>query len=266
MSTTTRATTKIDIGAINNKKGKNAFVGSVDQGTSSTRFLVFTKKGEIAAWSQMEHKQFFPPGKDKVGWHEHDPLEIWTNVKKCMDEVVKILDTNKIQFEIKSIGITNQRETTVAWNSKTGKPYYNAIVWDDLRTTSIASQVAAGDPDRLREKTGLPLASYFAGTKVKWLLENVAELQKDLKEKEGEVRFGTIDTWVLYQLTGSPSTAKGAGNFNGLFMTDVSNASRWLFCDVEKVQWDQELVNKVCNPYLVPLSALPEIQSSSEVY
>ncbi|CAJ1934489.1 unnamed protein product [Cylindrotheca closterium] len=266
MSPSTRATTKIDLDVIENKEGKNAFVGSVDQGTSSTRFLVFTKKGEIAAWSQMEQTQTFPSGEDKVGWHEHDPLEIWNDVKQCMSEVDRILETNNIQFEIEAIGITNQRETTVAWNAKTGTPYYNAIVWDDTRTNHIASQVAAGDPDRLREKTGLPLASYFAGTKVKWLLENVSELQKDLKEKPEEVRFGTIDTWLLYQYTGSPSTAKGAGNINGLFLTDVSNASRWLFCDIEKVEWDQELVNAVCSPYQVPLSVLPEIRSSSEVY
>ena len=201
MSASTRAKTKIDLDVIENKNGENAFIGAVDQGTSSTRFLVFTKQGEIAAWSQMEHTQFFPPGEDKVGWHEHDPLEIWANVKQCMEEVVKILKSNNIRFTIKAIGITNQRETTVAWNSKTGTPYYNAIVWDDTRTTSIANQVAAGNPDRLRAKTGLPLASYFAGTKVKWLLDNVSALQKDLKERPEEVRFGTIDTWVLYQVS-----------------------------------------------------------------
>lgn len=202
MSNATRATTQIHLDVISNKQGNNEFVGSIDQGTSSTRFLVFTKKGDIAARSQMEHTQHFPPGEDKVGWHEHDPLEIWTNVKLCMEAVVKILTEKKIKFSIQAIGITNQRETTVAWDATTGIPYYNAIVWDDTRTTSIANLIASGNPDRLREKTGLPVASYFAGTKVKWLLDNVPELQEDLKNQPGKIRFGTIDTWVLYQVSG----------------------------------------------------------------
>lgn len=202
----------------------------------------------------------------QVGWHEHDPLEIWNNVVRCMDAVVQALQKRRIKFEIKAIGITNQRETTVAWNATTGKPYYNAIVWDDTRTTSIASAIAAGDPDRLRAKTGLPLASYFAGTKVKWLLDNVPELQSDIKNKPKEVRFGTIDCWLLYQLSGKPSAVKGAANVGGLFLTDPTNASRWLFLDIAKVKWDQSLVDRVCSPHSVPLSALPEIRSSSEVY
>ncbi len=201
-----------------------------------------------------------------MGWHEHDPLEIWNNVVRCMDAVVVALQKKRIKFEIKAIGITNQRETTVAWNSKTGKPYYNAIVWDDTRTNSIASRIAAGNPDRFREKTGLPLASYFAGTKVKWLLDNVITLQMDITKKPDDVRFGTIDTWLLYQLSGKPSDADGAANVGGLFLTDVSNASRWLFLDIAKVQWDQSLVSIICSPHSVPLSALPEIRSSSEVY
>ena len=167
-----------------------------------------------------------------------------------------------------AIGITNQRETTISWNAKTGVPYYNAIVWDDLRTTSIASQIANGNPDRLRGKTGLPCASYFAGTKVKWLLDNVPQLQADLKDPEQRdyVRFGTVDTWLLYQLTGSPSTHHGAANVGGLFYTDVSNASRWLFCDIAKVEWDRELIDTICSPHSLPLSALPKIQKSSDVY
>ena len=167
-----------------------------------------------------------------------------------------------------AIGITNQRETTIAWNAKTGVPYYNAIVWDDLRTTSIASQIAAGNPDRLRDKTGLPCASYFAGTKVKWMLDNVPQLQADLQnpDQRDYVRFGTVDTWLLYQLTGSPSQHHGAANVGGLFYTDVSNASRWLFCDIAKVEWDKELVDTICSPHSLPMSALPAIQKSSEVY
>ena len=202
----------------------------------------------------------------QVGWHEHDPLEIWNNVVACMKAVVKALKDQKIVFEIKAIGITNQRETTVAWNSTTGKPYYNAIVWDDTRTTNIAHHIGGGDSDRLRSKTGLPLASYFAGTKVKWLLDNVTQLQQDLQSYPDQVRFGTIDTWVLYQLTGTPSSHDGAANVNGLFLTDVSNASRWLLVDLETVQWDPSLIDTVCSPHKVPLSAFPEIRPSSQVY
>lgn len=262
-------TVQVDENALSSNKVPSTglvLVGAIDQGTSSTRFLVFTPLGEIAAWAQMEHTQVFPEGEDKVGWHEHDPLEIWTNVVRCVDAVVGALQKKRVKFEIKAIGITNQRETTIAWNATTGKPYYNAIVWDDTRTNSIASRIAGGNPDRLREKTGLPLASYFAGTKVKWLLDNVPSLQLDIANKPEEVRFGTIDTWLLYQLSGKPSGIDGAANVGGLFLTDVSNASRWLFLDIAKVQWDQSLVDIVCSPHSIPLSVLPEIRSSSEVY
>jgi glycerol kinase len=177
----------------------------------------------------------------QVGWHEHNPLEIWQNVLQCMDAVVQALHKKRVKFAIKSIGITNQRETTVAWNATTGKPYYNAIVWDDTRTNQIASHIAAGNPDRLRAKTGLPLASYFAGTKVKWLLDNVPDLQADVQSKPEEVRFGTIDTWILYQLSGKPSEVEGAANVGGLFLTDVTNASRTLFMDIAKVEWGKSL-------------------------
>lgn len=177
-----------------------------------------------------------------------------------------VLQKKRVKFNIQAIGITNQRETTIAWNATTGKPYYNAIVWDDTRTNGIANRIAGGNPDRLREKTGLPLASYFAGTKVKWLLDNLPELQVDIVKKPDEVRFGTIDTWLLYQLSGKPSDVAGAANVGGLFLTDVSNASRWLFLDIAKVQWEQSLVDIICSPHSVPLSVLPEIRSSSEVY
>lgn len=187
-----------------------------------------------------------------------------------MECVLVALKKKKVSFTIKAIGITNQRETTVSWNAKTGKPYYNAIVWDDIRTASIANHIAKGNPDRLRSRTGLPLASYFAGTKVKWLLDNVVELQEDLKSSPDDVRFGTIDTWIVYQLTGTEksSLADGAAaNVGGLFITDVSNASRWLFCDIfNTVQWDTQLIETVCHPHSVPLSTLPEIRPSSEIY
>ena len=268
-------------------------VGSIDQGTSSTRFLLFTTQGRIAASAQMEHTQIFPP--EHVGRHEHDPIEIWQNTLTCMKNVIhaiqsdasyKLLSASEesngiegvICLSIKAIGITNQRETTVAWNEVSGKPYYNAVVWDDLRTTEIAVDIskAAGDGDKdcLRAKTGLPLASYFAGTKVNWLINNVAELQEDLKnpDKCSQVRFGTIDCWLVHQLTGSSSTADGAvegANVGGLFVTDVTNASRWLLMDLETMQWDASLIKTVCSGssnITPPLSSFPTIMSSSEVY
>jgi len=248
-------------------------IGSIDQGTSSTRFLVFTKQGRIAASSQMEHTQIFPP--EHVGWHEHDPIEIWTNTLFCIKNVVDALKESEFNIDLsttklKAIGITNQRETTIAWNKTTGKPYYNAIVWDDLRTTEIANQISNGDANRLRDKCGLPIASYFAGTKVRWLLDNVPELKKDLldDDKKDQIFFGTVDTWLVYQLTGSLSGDDNASNCGGLFITDVSNASRWLFMDIKTLEWDKELVSQICSEsgVDVPLSALPQIKPSSHVY
>mmetsp|Transcript_13809 Transcript_13809/g.28480 ORF Transcript_13809/g.28480 Transcript_13809/m.28480 type:complete len:619 (+) Transcript_13809:145-2001(+) len=254
---------------------KKELVGSIDQGTSSTRFLLFTKEGKIAAWAQKETTQIFPTTEgSSIGWHEHDPLEIWKTVKLCIQAVCDALDREVKQhnhrilsgYEIAAIGITNQRETTVAWNAETGQVYHNAIVWDDTRTVEIASNIAQGNDDRLRKKTGLPLASYFAGTKVRWLLDNVESLRYDLSTRPQAVRFGTIDTWIVYQLTGAPALKNAASNVGGLFVTDVSNASRWLFLDIHAVQWSQELLNTVCGPHKVPLSALPEVKASSEVY
>jgi glycerol kinase len=209
----------------------------------------------------------------QVGWHEHDPLEIWRNTVTVIQAVVtalaqKSIDLNLQERPLVAVGITNQRETTVAWNAQTGVPYYNAIVWDDVRTTHIAHEISRGDVNRLRKKTGLPLASYFAGTKVRWLLENCPALQTDLNDPQqrDHVRFGTIDTWVMYQLTGTKSTHEGAGNVGGIFVTDVSNASRWLFLNIDTVQWDPELVDAVCAPYQLPLTALPTVCPSSHVY
>ena len=183
-----------------NQDDKTCLIGSIDQGTSSTRFLVFSKAGRLAASAQMEHSQIFPDGETRVGWHEHDPIEIWNNVVSCVDAVTSALKKRGVYLDrapLEAVGLTNQRETTVAWNAKTGVPYYNAIVWDDVRTTHIAEMIASGDVHRLRQKTGLPLASYFAGTKVKWLLDNVEKLRMDLQDSEMNqyVRFGTIDTW-----------------------------------------------------------------------
>jgi glycerol kinase len=176
-----------------------------------------------------------------------------------------------------AVGITNQRETTIAWNRETGRPYYNAIVWDDTRTTNIASTIADGDMDRLRAQTGLPVASYFAGTKVKWLLDNVQKLREDLADEDARqnVCFGTVDSWLMFQLTGQAvgyagklagATETIAANCGGLFVTDVTNASRWLFMDLATQSWDPALIDAVCAPHAVPLSALPDIGPSSHVY
>ena len=252
-------------------------VGAIDQGTSSTRFVVFTPRGRIAAVAQMEHAQHFPS--DHPGWHEHDPLEIWANVQQLLRAAIDGLEeqaSSLVRPRLAAIGITNQRETTVAWNKKTGHCYYRAIVWDDTRTSPIAHQLANGNVDRLRNQTGLPLASYFAGTKVKWLLDNVEQLRRDLYDPatSDQVCFGTIDSWLLYQLTGCPpqdssshkDDASIVGNTGGLHCTDVTNASRWLFLNLNSCNWDAALVNQVCAPHNLPLSALPTICPSSHVY
>mmetsp|Transcript_27913 Transcript_27913/g.65263 ORF Transcript_27913/g.65263 Transcript_27913/m.65263 type:complete len:643 (-) Transcript_27913:67-1995(-) len=244
-------------------------IGSIDQGTSSTRFVVYTKQGRIAAAAQVEHTQIYLDA--HAGWHEHSPLEIFENTKSCIEAVgnaLKRKGVNLAQKPLSAVGITNQRETTLAWNRQTGIPYYPAIVWDDTRTQAIAEQIGKGDQDLLRDKTGLPLTSYFAGTKVKWLLDNVKELQIDLadRDKRSDVCFGTIDTWLIYQLTGTRSSNPNAANVGGEFCTDVTNASRWLFLDIETVEWDSSLVDTVCAPHQVPLSALPKVCPSCHVF
>lgn len=268
-----QCSTSVFVGALK-RAGSSDLIGSIDQGTSSTRFLVITRLGQIAASAQIEHTQIFPDGRS--GWHEHDPIEIWDNVLICMNCVVQALKDCALAIDLnltplKAIGITNQRETTIAWNSQTGKPYFNAIVWDCVRTTSIAAKIAmVCDKDHIREKTGLPLASYFAGTKVRWLVENVPLLKSDLQDttKRNSVCFGTIDTWLVYQLTGSPSGSPSAANVGGVHITDCTNASRWLFMDLKSLQWDQDLIDAICHgmDVTVPVSSLPDIKSSSIVY
>ena len=246
-----------------------SLIGAIDQGTSSTRFLVYTAKGRIAASAQVEHAQIYLDG--HAGWHEHDPKEIWENTRDCIDAVGQALKSKGIDLTEKplvAVGITNQRETTMAWNRKTGVPYYNAIVWDDTRTHTVAEKICMGDQDVIRDETGLPVASYFAGTRVKWLLENVEALQNDIQDPEaqGDVCFGTIDTWLIYQLTGTQSQHKGAVNVGGEFLTDVTNASRWLFLNLHTVQWDPKLVDYICSPYRIPMSSLPEVCPSAHIF
>lgn len=204
-----------------------------------------------------------------VGWREHDPYAIWDSVVTCVEKTAEELAGRGLDVTtsggglspIKAVGITNQRETTVCWNDRTGRLYYNAIVWNDTRTAAVAATLVSenaspsGKPqDCLRSKTGLPVASYFAGTKVRWMIDHVPELQRDLtsRTERQHVRFGTIDTWLVYMLTGykrsiaEMENGERLANEGGAFKTDVSNASRWLFMDLEEMNWDKDLVKAVC--------------------
>ncbi|MBM3181235.1 MAG: glycerol kinase GlpK [Chloroflexi bacterium] len=220
----------------------NKYVAAIDQGTTSTRFIVFDHGGNVVAVDQKEHEQIFP----KPGWVEHDALEIWERVQEVM---AGALSQGGISAsEIAAIGVTNQRETIVLWDKNTGKPVYNAIVWQDTRTDVICAKLArSGGQDRFRRKTGLPLATYFSGPKIKWILDNV----KGAKEKaqKGELLFGNIDTWLIWNLTGE-------------HVTDVTNASRTLLMNLKTLDWDDEIL-KVMG---IPRKMLPRIKSSSEVY
>ena len=218
------------------------YIAALDQGTTSTRFIIFNHAGEVVAADQKEHRQLYP----QPGWVEHDPLEIWV---KTHDVMKGALQKSGIDAdEIAAIGITNQRETAVVWNRHTGEPIYNAIVWQDTRTDAICNTFAAdGGQDRLREKTGLPLATYFSGPKVKWILDNVQDA-RELADS-GDLMFGNMDTWVIWNLT-------------GVHVTDVTNASRTLLMNLETLDWDDELLSLMDIPRLM----MPEIRSSSEVY
>jgi len=219
------------------------YVAALDQGTTSTRFMIFDHGGNVVAVDQKEHKQIYP----KPGWVEHDPLEIWERTQKVMQGALS--KGNVSPTEIAAIGITNQRETTVVWDKKTGKPVYNAIVWQDTRTDVIINQLAhKGGQDRFRKKTGLPLATYFSGPKIKWILDNVAGART--KAKNGELLFGNIDTWLIWNLT------------RGTHVTDVTNASRTLLMNLKTLDWDADILKTLA----IPRAMLPEIRSSSEVY
>ena len=221
------------------------YIGAIDQGTTSTRFILFDHGGQIAASHQVEHKQYFP----QAGWVEHDAMEIWENTQKVVSETLKKVGASA--DEIASIGITNQRETTVVWDRETGKPYYNAIVWQDTRTSSIIEKLAEnGDKDCFRTRVGLPLATYFSGPKLKWILENVPEAAA--AARSGRALFGTMDTWVVWWLTGGPN--------GGAHVTDVTNASRTMLMNINTLEWDDEML-KVME---VPASMLPEIRPSSD--
>ena len=194
------------------------YVGSIDQGTTSSRFILFDKNGQIIASHQVEHTQYFP----RAGWVEHDPMEVW---KKTQEVIERTLEKAGVHgSEIASVGITNQRETTVLWDKNTGRPYHNAIVWQDLRTSDIIEELAIdGDKDCFREKVGLPLATYFSGPKLKWIMDNVPEAK--IAAEEGDAYFGTMDSWVVWWLTGGPD--------GGSHVTDVTNASRTMMMDIQ---------------------------------
>lgn len=230
---------------------KPRYVLAIDNGTTSTRAIVFDHAGSKCGTGQLETTQIFP----KSGWVEHDPLEIWTNTLKVIE--LALGEASLEAADIAAIGITNQRETTVMWDKSTGIPVYNAIVWQDTRTQTIIDEVAeqglsAADVNRYKEKTGLPLATYFAASKVVWILNNVPGVKE--RAQTGELAFGTIDTWLLWNLTG--------GINGGKHITDVTNASRTLLMNLETLSWDEELLDA----FQIPRELLPTIASSSEIY
>ena len=223
------------------------FVGAIDQGTTSTRFIVFDRSGAIISLAQKEHAQIFP----RPGWVEHDAAEIWENTQDVVAEALRKADLRAT--DVAAVGITNQRETTVLWDRATGVPLHNAIVWQDTRVDDLVAKYAAeGGQDRFRAKTGLPLASYFSALKLQWLLDHVPEARE--KAEAGKALFGTIDSWLAWNLT--------RGTDGGRHITDVSNASRTQLMDLSRLAWDDSLLDA----FHIPRPVLPEIVSSSQVY
>ena len=223
------------------------YVGALDQGTTSTRFVVFDHAGQVVAMDQKEHQQIYP----RPGWVEHDPAEIWTRSV----EVVRgaLAKAGLTPSALAAVGVASQRETAVVWDRRTGKPIHPAIVWQDTRTDQICRELAGeGGQDRLRARTGLPLATYFSGPKVKWILDNVAGARRDADA--GALLFGTIDTWCIWNLTGGPD--------GGVHVTDVSNASRTLLMNLETLDWDDEILSLLG----IPRPMLPQIRPSSVAY
>ena len=223
------------------------YAAALDQGTTSTRCMIFNHSGEVVSVAQKEHEQIYP----KPGWVEHDPKEIWDRTQEVMDEALDA--ANATADDISGLGITNQRETTVVWDKNTGEPVMNAIVWQDTRTDKIVDELARdGGQDRFQEQVGLPLATYFSGPKVRWILENVDGARE--RAEAGDLVFGNIDTWCIWNLTG--------GTDGGLHITDPTNASRTMLMDLRKLAWDEGIAGTIG----VPTSMLPEIKASSEVY
>ncbi len=223
------------------------YIIAIDQGTTSSRAIVFDHAGTIVSTGQMEHAQIFP----QAGWVEHDASEIWNNVREVI--AIALAGGNFTRHDIAAVGITNQRETTVVWDKNTGKPVCNAIVWQDTRTQEIVKELA-GDHglDRYKQRVGLPLAPYFSGTKIKWILDNVKGARE--RAEAGELFFGNMDSWVTWNLTGGPA--------GGVHVTDVTNASRTMFMDLETLDWDESILAD----FGVPVLMMPAIKSSSETY
>jgi len=223
------------------------YIGAIDQGTTSSRFIVFDRTGNIRAVAQKEHEQIYP----RPGWVEHRPEEIWERTREVIAEAMS--KAGLAARDLAAIGITNQRETTVVWNRRTGKPVYNALVWQDTRVADAVAELAkSGGQDLFRRKTGLPLTTYFSGLKIRWILEEMDGV-RDLAEK-GEVIFGNIDTFLVWNLTGGPD--------GGIHVTDVTNASRTQLMNLESLAWDKEILKRLG----IPENMLPEIRSSSETY
>ncbi|MBW7885554.1 MAG: glycerol kinase GlpK [Caldilineaceae bacterium] len=221
------------------------YVAAIDQGTTSTRCMLFNHRGEPVSAHQLEHRQIYP----QPGWVEHDALEIWERTRTVISTALTRAGASA--HDIAAVGVTNQRETTVVWNRRTGKPYYNAIVWQDTRTDRICAELArSGGQDRFRARVGLPLATYFSGPKIRWLLENVAGLRE--AAERGEAIFGNIDTWLIWNLTG--------GIAGGSHVTDVTNASRTMLMDLEGTAWDDDILADMG----IPKSMLPAIRPSSD--
>jgi glycerol kinase len=224
-----------------------SYIGAIDQGTTSTRFMVFDKTGRIVSVAQKEHQQIFP----RPGWVEHDALEILRRTEEVIGEALEKRGLRPA--DLAAIGITNQRETTVVWERKTGKPIANAIVWQDTRVADeVAHFAKEGGQDRFRAQTGLPLSTYFSGLKLRWILKNVAGAKK--RAAAGELLFGNIDTFLVWNLTGGPN--------GGVHVTDVTNASRTQLLDLKTLDWDAGLLAA----FDIPRVMLPEVRSSSEVY
>ena len=223
------------------------YVLAIDQGTTSSRAIVFDHSGQIVATGQKEHEQIFP----RAGWVEHNPVEVWNNVRAVVAEALSSASVN--HQEIAAVGITNQRETTVVWDKKTGEPVYNAIVWQDTRTAKIVEDLGGDEgQDKYKARVGLPLATYFCGPKVKWILDNVDGARE--RAEAGDLVMGTMDTWVLWNMTG--------GVDGGVHVTDVTNASRTMLMDLKTLSWDADIAADMT----IPMSMLPEIKSSAEVY
>ncbi|MCF0165436.1 MAG: glycerol kinase GlpK [Bacteroidales bacterium] len=220
------------------------YILALDQGTSSSRAMIFNRKGEICSSAQKEFTQIFP----QPGWVEHDPLEIWASEYSVMAEA--IVHQGIAAADIAGIGITNQRETTIVWDAETGMPIYNAIVWQDRRTSRYCDSLKeAGKTDFIRKKTGLIIDAYFSGTKIHWILENVPGARE--KAEKGNLRFGTVDSWLVWKLTGGK-----------VHITDITNASRTMLFNIHTLEWDKELLAL----FDIPESMMPEVKSSSEIY